>query len=73
MKKGLAEQVKEACGGMVASGLLKEAGDGSEGGKKKTGRQVGRYRKAAWDEVRGDQTALDEWKRLELSRDTFDR
>ena len=68
----LAKQVKEASDGLAACGLLVEAGGDDQSSKKKRGRKVYHFQKAKWSDVVATQRALDEVRRLELSRDHFD-
>ena len=70
--KDLAKQVQEAADGLAACGLLAKAGGDDENSKKKAGRKVDRFQKAKWSEVVASPSALDEVRRLELSRDHFD-
>ena len=68
----LAKHVQEAANNLAACGPLakEDGGDGTH--KKKPARKVDRFRKATWTEVVASQAALDEVRRLELSRDHFD-
>ena len=70
--KDLAKQVQEAANSLAKCGLLAKAEGGDENNKKKAGRKVDQFRKAKWSEVVASQTALDEVRRLKLSRKHFD-
>ena len=57
--------------GLAACGLLVEAGGDDQSSKKKTGRKVHHFQKAKWSDVVASQRALDEVRRLKLSREHF--